>query len=177
MAGPTAFDVLDEIRSFMRTLGAVQEHKLLYYCQGWALAEFGAPLFDDEIEAWDNGPVVPAVWRHERHGTGRPAPCALAPEGRRVVQRVCRLYGASSGRDLIRDTHEEPPWAVSFAAGKNTVITVDLLQAYFGSADLDAQGWFWDEEWQEGEREADEEAEAGLGTRYSSVDELRDAFL
>ena len=35
--------------------------KLLYYVQGFHLAVFGEPLFEEEIEAWMYGPVVPSV--------------------------------------------------------------------------------------------------------------------
>lgn len=36
--------------------------KLLYYAQGSFLAVTGSPLFDDEIVAWWNGPVVEIVY-------------------------------------------------------------------------------------------------------------------
>lgn len=32
-------------------------YKMLYYAQGWSLVKLGRPLFDDEIQAWDYGPV------------------------------------------------------------------------------------------------------------------------
>ena len=38
--------------------------KMLYYEQGFHLAKFNTPLFDEEIEAWMYGPVVPAVYNH-----------------------------------------------------------------------------------------------------------------
>ncbi len=36
--------------------------KLLYYAQAWSLAMRDKPLFDDRIEAWPSGPVVPSVF-------------------------------------------------------------------------------------------------------------------
>ncbi|MEE1314623.1 MAG: Panacea domain-containing protein [Faecalimonas sp.] len=30
---------------------------LIYYCQAWSLGWDGVPLFDEEFEAWANGPV------------------------------------------------------------------------------------------------------------------------
>lgn len=36
--------------------------KLLYFTQGLSLSVFGKPAFDDEIEAWRYGPVVPNVY-------------------------------------------------------------------------------------------------------------------
>ena len=38
--------------------------KMLYYEQGYHLAAFGTPLFDEDIEAWMYGPVVPCVYEH-----------------------------------------------------------------------------------------------------------------
>ncbi|MDR1166513.1 MAG: DUF4065 domain-containing protein [Deltaproteobacteria bacterium] len=37
-------------------------HKLLYFAQGWRLAYFNFPLFEDPIEAWKYGPVVSSVY-------------------------------------------------------------------------------------------------------------------
>ena len=37
-------------------------NKLLYFAQGHSLAENGKPLFDEPIEAWQYGPVVPSVY-------------------------------------------------------------------------------------------------------------------
>ena len=36
--------------------------KLLYYAQGWHVGIFGRTLFADPLQAWKNGPVVPAVY-------------------------------------------------------------------------------------------------------------------
>ncbi|MDR1404855.1 MAG: DUF4065 domain-containing protein [Candidatus Methanoplasma sp.] len=44
--------------------------KLLYFAQGWSLACLGRPLFSDDTEAWQHGPVVPSVY-HEFSSHGR----------------------------------------------------------------------------------------------------------
>jgi uncharacterized phage-associated protein len=45
--------------------------KLLYYQQGFHLAYFGKPLFEEDIEAWMYGPVVPSVYSHfKTEGSG-----------------------------------------------------------------------------------------------------------
>ena len=38
--------------------------KMLYYEQGFHLAAFDTPLFDENIEAWMFGPVVPEVYEN-----------------------------------------------------------------------------------------------------------------
>ena len=42
--------------------------KLLYYAQGWYLAFFDEPLFDERIEAWLHGPVVPPIYQDRPSG-------------------------------------------------------------------------------------------------------------
>ena len=37
--------------------------KLLYYAQAWHLAHFGSPLFSDDIEAWQYGPVIKSIYQ------------------------------------------------------------------------------------------------------------------
>ena len=36
-------------------------YKLLYFCHGWFLVEFGKPLVWNAFEAWERGPVIKAV--------------------------------------------------------------------------------------------------------------------
>ncbi len=40
-------------------LSAMKLQKLVYYCQAWSLVWDEAPLFQEQIQAWANGPVVP----------------------------------------------------------------------------------------------------------------------
>ena len=40
--------------------------KLVYYCQAWSLAWDGKPLFDEEFEAWANGPVCPELFKKHK---------------------------------------------------------------------------------------------------------------
>ncbi len=36
--------------------------KLVYYAQGFSLAMLNKPLFEEPIEAWQYGPVVPTLY-------------------------------------------------------------------------------------------------------------------
>lgn len=49
---------------FEEPISNLKLQKLLYYMQGFHLAYFDTPLFDDDIEAWMYGPVVPCVYNH-----------------------------------------------------------------------------------------------------------------
>jgi uncharacterized phage-associated protein len=44
----------------------VKLQKLIYYCQAWHLVRTDSALFDDRIEAWPQGPVVPSIYRKHR---------------------------------------------------------------------------------------------------------------
>ncbi|MDD7741204.1 MAG: DUF4065 domain-containing protein, partial [Campylobacteraceae bacterium] len=36
--------------------------KMLYFCQGYYLGLYNKALFDEKIEAWQHGPVIPSVY-------------------------------------------------------------------------------------------------------------------
>ena len=44
------------------TISNLKLQKLLYYVQGYYLAYFNKPLFNEKIEGWTLGPVVPVVY-------------------------------------------------------------------------------------------------------------------
>ena len=45
------------------TLSPLKLQKLLYYCQAWHYTIFNKELFDEKIEAWAHGPVVPSQYK------------------------------------------------------------------------------------------------------------------
>jgi uncharacterized phage-associated protein len=94
---------------------AIKLHKLLYYSQAWSLVWDDCPLFDARIEAWANGPVVPAVYRVHRgnyyvetwpYGDRH----ALDDDERETVDVVLTKYGGKSSQWLSELTHREKPW-------------------------------------------------------------------
>lgn len=119
--------------------------KLLYYAQGWHLAAHDEPLFDEDIQAWKYGPVVPVIYRRFRRlGEGRIPPAAvmtnpagiLAAPVLGLLDWVGERYGALPAIELMRQTHDEPPWKETWGdrpaddEGRD-VIPVDRLRAFF----------------------------------------------
>lgn len=92
--------------------------KLLYYCQGWSLADRDRPLFDDAIEAWVHGPVVRSVYsRLSKFGSNTIDPADLGdyedeidPDDVVFIERVWKTYKDHSTTSLREMTHSEPPW-------------------------------------------------------------------
>jgi uncharacterized phage-associated protein len=115
-------------------------HKLLYFCQGWSLAWTGRPLFRERIEAWRAGPVVPTVYRVQKHYPLAPpgSADALVAADRQTAHEVVRFYGRYPTNRLIELTHREPPWrgARKGVPAKETCrneITHDLMREYFAT--------------------------------------------
>ena len=89
--------------------------KLVFYAQAWALALLGRPLFDEEVQAWAHGPVVPSLWLRFRdhRWDALPPPRELPeldPETTELLADVMDTYGEHSASRLEELTHSEEPW-------------------------------------------------------------------
>lgn len=91
--------------------------KLVYYAQGYHLAIFDKPLFEDEIEAWAHGPVAPNVYHHYKTNGSSPIPFeeyvsreAFSDEQLDFLVEVYDVFGQFSVWKLRNMTHDERPW-------------------------------------------------------------------
>lgn len=109
--------------------------KLLYYQQGFHLAYFGTPLFNEEIEAWMYGPVVPYIYEHFRPNDNRGIEYSgpvitLSSEEESLFNEVHRVYGKYSAIGLMEMTHNEMPWK-STPVKVGSVISKDKMKVFF----------------------------------------------
>lgn len=109
--------------------------KLLYFAQGWHLARYGKPLFDDEIEAWQYGPVVPTVYdTYKQYGRAvidgsLPDANAFTGEEYALLLDVAREYDRFATRTLVDMTHRPgTPWD---NVSRNDVISRELIRSFF----------------------------------------------
>jgi len=110
MTSVPAQQVAAELRKRLPGVGVKKLHKLLYYCQGHHLATFDYPLFTESISAWDMGPVVGSIWKLEKdHGIAEGGG-VMNEAALNTVGYVVSRYGALTGSDLERLTHNEDPW-------------------------------------------------------------------
>lgn len=118
----TAIDVAEYILDKTGPMTAMKLQKLVYYAQAWHLAWTDAnPLFEDKIEAWRNGPVVPSLFEHHK-GCLKLSPgffankicpkkvAQLNENQRDVVDRILSFYGSKDPHWLSQLTHMEDPW-------------------------------------------------------------------
>lgn len=114
--------------------------KLLYYCQAVHLVRVGEVLFEDQIEAWRYGPVIPSIYRkYKQFGfeiikseeTDLSEPVSLCPEQMTTIDMVLEYYGAMSAVRLVNETHSESPWKDTYKEGVNIEINVDVMREYY----------------------------------------------
>lgn len=116
--------------------------KLLYYAQGHYLGAHRRPLFNDPIQAWAHGPVVPDVY-HAYKSYGRGAidveqvlSDSFAWDDFRDVEEhllsVWATYGQYSAWALREKTHQETPWVSAFEHDeRNLEISRQSMIDYF----------------------------------------------
>ncbi|HEX4964204.1 MAG TPA: type II toxin-antitoxin system antitoxin SocA domain-containing protein [Thermoanaerobaculia bacterium] len=139
----TAHDVASYILQELGEITAMKLQKLLYYSQAWSLVWDEAPLFRERIEAWANGPVVPALYQRHRgqfkvRSWSQGNPQALTGEQRETVDAVLKYYGDKPSQWLSDLTHAEAPWRDArrgLGPGErgNHVITHAAMAEYYSS--------------------------------------------
>ena len=140
----TVFDVADYVLKSTGQITSMKLQKLVYYSQAWSLAWDDMPLFDEDFQAWANGPVCPELFREHRglfslpkdyfanHARGD----ALSAEQVETIDIVLREYAGMSPHELSDLTHREYPW---IKARGNTppgmpcenIIEKEVMQDYY----------------------------------------------
>ena len=140
----TVFDVAKYILTKKECISTWKLQKLCYYAQAWSLAWTEKPLFEEEFEAWVNGPVCPALFnehrgcfniraRDLRHGDEK----ALSDDEKDTIDVVLKDYGDMEPYELRELTHTEEPWrnarsGVPDNAYCSNVITKDSMGSFYG---------------------------------------------
>ena len=78
--------------------------KLLYFAHGHFLIQTGRPLVQGAFEAWNNGPVHPAVY-HAFKAAGR-APIRVRATGRNVMTGETRVLDLPRAPDVLDHLHK-----------------------------------------------------------------------
>lgn len=141
-------DVLDVAKYILNTAGKMSTwklQKLCYYSQAWAIAWTERPIFQEEFQAWANGPVCPELF-HKHHGMfmidtsefpyGTPE--NLTADEKDTINIILRDYGDMEPYALRELTHSEAPWRearVGLADGAYSQheITKKSMGEYYGS--------------------------------------------
>lgn len=126
------------------TITNMRVNKLVYFAQAWFLARYDIPLFSEEIEAWDYGPVIPALYqKYKTYGKNNIesvsddySPDIFSTEELETLKDVFIYYGKFSTTELVNRTHQKGgPWyMVTSVKNRNTnIITKESLRNYYQS--------------------------------------------
>ena len=145
MAEPVSvLDVAAYILDKRGRLSTWKLQKLCYYAQAWSLVWDEERLFRERIEAWANGPVVPALYEQHRgrfrvQTIGKGDASKLDPDQRDTADVVLETYGDQPAAVLSAMTHQERPWQAArqragLGSGErgNSQIRPDEMAEYYG---------------------------------------------
>lgn len=143
VAMASVHDVAAYILHKQGSMSTMKLQKLCYYSQGWSLAWDERPLFNEEIQAWANGPVVYELFdKHRGRFTVSSWPSgnarAIKGDEKDTIDAVLNSYGKLSGQQLSDKTHQERPWLEARGPLKpgsrsDTKLSLDTMQEYFSS--------------------------------------------
>lgn len=117
--------------------------KMLYFCQGYYLGLYNKPLFDEKIEAWQHGPVIPSVYNFfkkdnqsymipsQNYLMNESEISSLGKNEKEMIDSVFQIKGQYSAWKLRDETHSQSPWIDAYNIAPNTEITQKTLSAYF----------------------------------------------
>ena len=137
------FDTAKYILEKYGPMSSMKLQKLCYYSQAWSLVWDDTPLFEEEFEAWANGPVCPELFYKTQ---GKFSVCAedetggendLSEQQRDTIDRVLEHYGKHDAQWLSQLTHMEDPWklarrGIPSGVGCNHIITKESMALYYG---------------------------------------------
>lgn len=139
----TIFDVAKYILSKSGTMTTMKLQKLCYYSQAWNLAWQEEPLFNEEFQAWANGPVCRDLYQQHKgkfnisSGQLHKGNIAnLNQEQKANIDIVLRDYGDKEPYWLSELTHMEYPWktarmGVPLGEPSENVISKESMLMYY----------------------------------------------
>lgn len=141
----SVFDVAVYILERKGTMTTMKLQKLCYYSQAWSLVWDEIPLFEEEFEAWSNGPVCRELYyAHKglfalsKGAFDDKGSSANLTEGQKsTIDNVLDYYGDWQPQELSGLTHREKPWLdargdLDFGENCDHIISKESMQQYYG---------------------------------------------
>ncbi len=148
---PSMADVKDIAKYFIyrsqevkRPITNLKLQKLVYYAQAWYLVFFDKELYNNTIEAWIHGPVVPSLYQEYKKFGFKEIKLPISnlseinlPEDIKVhLNDVWDAYGIYDSKYLEMLTHCEEPWqearlGLDADEPGNQEISTDTMKKYY----------------------------------------------
>ena len=123
------------------SLSNMQLQKLVYIAFGYYAAILNEPLFEDEIQAWNYGPVIPNLYHLlKKYGAGEvtdfvDASTTITADdpASKIIEGVWNTYIKYDGIQLSKLTHEEgTPWSnVWNKDQRNATIPLAVIRQHY----------------------------------------------
>ena len=137
------FDAAKYILEQSGEMSTKKLQKLCYYSQAWSLVWDDSPLFQEDFQAWANGPVCSELFYKTQGKYSVIAGDETGGEGdltenqKDTVERVLKHYGEHDAQWLNQLTHMEEPWIIArrgipAGMGCNNIITKESMANYYG---------------------------------------------
>lgn len=141
----SVFDVAKYVLNHAGAMSTMKLEKLVYYCQAWSLAWDGVPLFQEDFQAWANGPVCPELFATHRGRFWLDRDYYDSYSGcfdqaqQDTMNAVLDGYADKEPQWLSELTHKERPWRETRQLHNarpgdpcHCEISKDLMQEYYG---------------------------------------------
>jgi uncharacterized phage-associated protein len=135
-------------------ISPLKMQKLVYYAYSWILVENKKKLFEEKIEAWPSGPVVPSLYRELKSYGSAPigeeylgvssedefnkiVSSKFPADIKTTLDKVYENYITKTAFELVALTHSEKPWSetrkgLSATEPSNKAIPDDLIMQQYG---------------------------------------------
>lgn len=139
------FDVAEYVLDKCGSTTTMKLQKLVYYCQAWSLAWDEVPLFDNDFEAWANGPVCKTLFdAHKGYfniskgffNSRLSDDPGFSKDSIKTMDAVISGYSSETPLALSELSHSESPWKDArrgYAPGQpcSNVIAKESMQEYY----------------------------------------------
>lgn len=129
--------------------------KVLYFVQAYYLVEKNGCCFEEKIEAWNFGPVIPVVYREFKHcggcniprityyfqrinvgdsfhiGVAKYSENVLRRSDRTIIGKIVDAFSRYSATSLVKITHSQQPWIEAYNRGASSEIYTEDIKEFF----------------------------------------------
>ena len=130
-------NVIDEVKGekVYEGITNLKLQKILYFVQVFHLVKKDKPLFTENIQAWQYGPVVYEVYKQYKKNRSDSIirtkdTSVISEQDKQFIEEIWDSFGKYSTTKLVAITHAHTPWQEAYKTN-NQVISNKSLQEYY----------------------------------------------
>lgn len=157
------YDVLDVSRYIINYsnkmdygISNLKLQKVLYFVQAYFLTQTKHPCFNEKIEAWDFGPVVPVAYSEFKGFAGMDIPTVksyiafdendiwntkriefeencIDNEDKVLINKVVDKFSEYSATDMVKLTQHQTPWFDAVSSQSNEITNESIFKYFTGT--------------------------------------------